>query len=286
MASLDRTADQGGVKNPAPPMGRIASTTPRRSLLPGWTIGWLLPVAVLGGWQILASLGWINARLFPPPTVLIGTVHELILDGYFWEHVTATLLRVASGFILGAAVATVFGALTGYSVLAHRLLDPSLQALRNIPSIAWVPIFILWFGIFEAPKVMLIAVGVFFPVYLGLASAVRDTDRKLVEVGRLYGFTPFAMVRRIFVPAALPTYMMSLRSGLGLGWMFVVAAEFMGASEGLGYLLIDGQMTGRPNVVLSAILLFALLGKLSDIVLERISHRVLSWQDSFDKTRS
>jgi len=286
MASLDRTADEGGVKNPAPPLGRIASTIPRRSLLPGWTIGWLLPVAVLGGWQILASLGWINARLFPPPAVLIGTVHELILDGYFWEHVTATLLRVTSGFILGAAVATVFGALTGYSVLAHRLLDPTLQALRNIPSIAWVPIFILWFGIFETPKVMLIAVGVFFPVYLGLASAVRDTDRKLVEVGRLYGFTPFAMVRRIFVPAALPTYMMSLRSGLGLGWMFVVAAEFMGASEGLGYLLIDGQMTGRPNVVLSAILLFALLGKLSDIVLERISHRVLSWQDSFDKTRT
>ena len=286
MASLDRTADEGGVKNPAPPLGRIASTIPRRSLLPGWTIGWLLPVAILGGWQILASLGWINARLFPPPAVLIGTVHELILDGYFWEHVTATLLRVASGFILGAAVATVFGALTGYSVLAHRLLDPTLQALRNIPSIAWVPIFILWFGIFETPKVMLIAVGVFFPVYLGLASAVRDTDRKLVEVGRLYGFTPFAMVRRIFVPAALPTYMMSLRSGLGLGWMFVVAAEFMGASEGLGYLLIDGQMTGRPNVVLSAILLFALLGKLSDIVLERISLRVLSWQDSFDKTRT
>jgi sulfonate transport system permease protein len=286
MASLDNLADDGGARSPAPPLGDTASTTPRGFRPPGWTIGLIVPLAALALWEGLARLGAIDARLFPPPSVLADTINGLILAGYFWSHVLATLGRVAAGFVLGAAVGTALGALTGYSPLARRLLDPTLQALRNIPSIAWVPLFILWFGIFETPKVMLIAVGVFFPVYLGLASAVAGTDRKLVEVGRLYGLSPWNMVRRIFVPAALPTYVMSLRSGLGLGWMFVVAAEFIGASEGLGYLLIDGQMTGRPNVVLAAILLFAVLGKASDLVLDRTGHRLLAWQDSYDKTRA
>ena len=112
------------------------------------------------------------------------------------------------------------------------LLDPTLQGLRAVPSIAWVPLFILWFGIFEASKIILIAVGVFFPVYLGVMGAVLSVDRKIVEVGRVFRLSGFAMVRRILLPAVLPAYVLSLRAGLGLGWMFVVAAEFMGASDG------------------------------------------------------
>jgi sulfonate transport system permease protein len=153
----------------------------------------------------------------------------------------------AAGFGIGVAVATVLGAAAGYSALVRRLLDPSLQALRAIPSIAWVPLFILWLGIFEASKVTLIAVGVFFPGLsrpdgrdpIGRSQARRSRPR--VPAVRMP-----AMVRRILLPAVLPAYVISLRSGLGLGWMFVVAAELMGASEGLGYLLIDGQQLGKP----------------------------------------
>ena len=119
--------------------------------------------------------------------------------------------------------------------MLRRLLDPTLQALRAIPSIAWVPLFVLWFGIFEGSKVTLIAVGVFFPVYLGVMGAIMSVDRKLVEVGRAFRLSDFEMVRRILLPAVLPAYVVSLRAGLGLGWMFVVAAELMGASEGLVY---------------------------------------------------
>ena len=122
---------------------------------------------------------------------------------------------------------TLFGAVTGYSGLTNRLVDPTLQALRAIPSIAWVPLFILWFGIFEASKVILIAVGVFFPVYLGVMAAILSVDRKIIEVGRVFRLAPHAMVRRILLPAVLPSYVVSLRAGLGLGWMFVIAAEFM-----------------------------------------------------------
>jgi sulfonate transport system permease protein len=186
---------------------------------------------------------------------------------------------VAAGFALGAAVATVAGAATGYSPLLRRLLDPSLQALRAIPSIAWIPLFILWLGIFESSKVTLIAVGVFFPVYLGLMGAIQSVDRKLVEVGRAFRLSDFEMVRRILLPAVLPAYVISLRSGLGLGWMFVVAAELMGASEGLGYLLIDGQQLGKPAEIVAAIVAFAIVGKATDWLIGLAAAPFLQWED-------
>ncbi len=163
--------------------------------------------------------------------------------------------------------------------MARGLLDPTLQALRSIPSIAWVPLFILWFGIFEASKVALIAVGVFFPVYLGVAAAILGIDRKIIEVGRVFRLGRVAMVRRVLLPAILPAWFTSLRSGLGLGFMFVVAAEIMGASEGLGYLLVDGQQLGRPDTIIAAIISFAVLGKLADALLLALTRPFLAWQD-------
>ncbi len=130
-----------------------------------------------------------------------------------------------------------------------------------------MPLFILWLGIFEASKLALIALGVFFPVYLGVAGAIMSVDRKLVEVGRVFRLSRFALAWRVLLPAVLPEWVISLRSGLGLGFMFVVAAEFMGASEGLGYLLVDGQQLGKPDQILAAIIAFALLGKISDSIL-------------------
>ena len=172
--------------------------------------------------------------------------------------------------------------ITGYSALVRRIIDPSLQALRAIPSIAWVPLFILWLGIFEASKVTLIAVGVFFPVYLGVMGAVMSVDRKIVEVGRVFRLTGAQMVRRILLPAVLPSYVIALRSGLGLGWMFVVAAEFMGASEGLGFLLVDGQQLGKPAQIVAAIVAFAVIGKITDWIIVGVSAPFLRWEDRFN----
>jgi len=195
----------------------------------------------------------------------------------------ATLTRVIAGFGLGVIAGTVLGAISGYWGLARRLLDPSVQALRAIPSIAWVPLFILWLGIFETSKIALIAVGVFFPVYLGVMGAILSVDRKIVEVGRTFRLSGPAMIRRILLPAVLPAYVVALRVGLGLGWMFVVAAEFMGASEGLGYLLIDGQQLGKPAQILAAIVIFAILGKTTDWLIELGAAPLLRWQDAFGR---
>ena len=246
-----------------------------------WLIGLILPLGLALGWEAAVALGWGNGRLLPPPSRVIATLADLLYRGDLTGHVLATLQRVALGFLFGVAAGTVLGAVSGYWAVVRRLIDPTLQALRNIPSIAWVPMFILWFGIFETSKVILIAVGVFFPIYLALTGAILSVDRKLVEVGRIFRFSHREMILRVLLPATLPTYVMALRAGLGLGWMFVVAAEFMGAEQGLGFLLVDGQQTGRPAVILAAITAFAVLGKLTDWLLATVAARFLRWEDGF-----
>jgi sulfonate transport system permease protein len=243
-------------------------------------LGFLLPIAVALLWEAAVSLGLAQGRLVPPPSSIFATLWGLAETGELWTHVWATLWRVVVGFLLGAVAGIVFGALSGSSRTTRRLLDPTLQALRAIPSIAWVPLFILWLGIFEASKVALIAVGVFFPVYLGIAGAILSVDRKLVEVGHVFRLSRAKLARRILLPAVLPEAVISLRSGLGLGFMFVVAAEFMGASEGLGYLLVDGQQMGKPDQILAAIIAFALLGKLADSLLVLGTRPLVRWQDT------
>jgi sulfonate transport system permease protein len=242
-------------------------------------LGLLLPVTAAVVWEIIVRMGFSSGRLMPPPSVVFATFVDLAKSGDLQRDTLVTLGRVAAGFGFGVAAATVVGAAAGYSPLIRRLLDPTLQGLRAVPSIAWVPLFILWLGIFEASKVTLIAVGVFFPVYLGLMGAIQSVDRKLVEVGRAFRLTDVEMVYRILLPAVLPAYVLSLRSGLGLGWMFVIAAEFMGASEGLGYLLIDGQQLGKPAEIVAAIVAFAIVGKLSDWLIALAAAPFLRWED-------
>jgi sulfonate transport system permease protein len=247
-------------------------------------LGLLLPVGLAIFWEIAVRMGLSNGRLVPPPSVIFNTFADLAATGELQRHALATLSRVAAGFFFGVTAGTIAGAITGYSALTHRVLDPTLQALRSIPSIAWVPLFILWFGIFEASKIILIAVGVFFPVYLGVMGAVISVDRKIVEVGRVFRLSGVAMVRRILLPAVMPAYVLSLRAGLGLGWMFVVAAEFLGASTGLGFLLIDGQQLGKPAQIVAAIVAFAILGKTTDWLIALISTPFLRWEDRFART--
>src|SRR6202011_2088641 len=242
-------------------------------------LGLVLPVVLAAFWEFAVRMGWSNGRLVPPPSVIWNTFADLAASGELAQHALATLWRVACGFVLGVIAGTVAGAITGYSILTFRLLHPTLQGLRAVPSIAWVPLFILWFGIFEASKIILIAVGVFFPVYLGVMGAVLSVDRKIVEVGRVFRLSGFAMVRRILLPAVMPAYVISLRAGLGLGWMFVLAAEFLGASTGLGFLLIDGQQLGKPAQIVAAIVAFAILGKASDWLIVLVASPFLRWQD-------
>ena len=272
---LPAPEQSGAMARPAP-SGRL-----RQFARPA--LGLLLPVGLALAWEVVVAQGWSNGRLVPPPTKLFAPILELARSGELSRHIVATLTRVFAGFGLGVVAGTALGAVSGYWDLARRLLDPTVQALRAIPSLAWVPLFILWLGIFETSKIVLIAVGVFFPIYLGLMGAIRSVDRKIVEVGRTFRLSGPAMIRRILLPAVLPAYVIALRVGLGLGWMFVVAAELIGASEGLGYLLLDGQQLGKPAQILAAIVIFAILGKTTDWLIELGAAPLLRWQDAFGR---
>jgi sulfonate transport system permease protein len=238
-------------------------------------LGWIIPVSVLLVWELLARLGMLPPNWLPAPTVVGKTIYQFAVSGDLLKHAGITIARVAVGFLLGASAGTLFGGLTGYLPVARKLLDPSLQALRSVPSIAWVPLFLLWLGIQETSKIALISVGAFFPVYLNLSVAMRHVDSKLLEVGKLYRLSSFQMIRRLILPAVLPEYIVGLRSGLGLAWMFVVAAELLGASSGIGYLMIDGEMTGRAAIILASVILFAIFGKTTDWMMTVVGRRLL-----------
>ncbi len=275
------------VSETAPPAGAVVDgAAPRRtaqrrtpSRRPRWLLSFAVPVATLLLWELLARRGLVNARLMPPPSRVVATLFALARSGELATHVGATLTRVGLGFALGAGIGSLAAAAVGTSSLLRVILDPTVQALRAIPSIAWVPLFILWLGIFEASKVALIAVGVFFPVYLGLLDAILGVDRRIVEVGRAFGLGRVALARRVLLPSVLPAWITALRAGLGLGFMFVVAAEIMGASEGVGYLLLDGQQVGKPDQIIAAILVFAVLGQAADALLKLCAAPLLRWQD-------
>jgi len=273
-----------------PALAIPACTRPASRLQPAWLrrrtwLGWIVPLTAITLLELAAHLGWVQSRLLPPPSQIVGTLSALIDQGLA-QHLLASSGRVVAGFTIGALLAIGIGLVTGLNRTAEALLDPCFQALRAIPSLAWVPLLLLWFGIDETPKITLIAIGAFFPVYFGLVSGIANVDRKLVELGEMYALGPLALARRIVLPAALPSLFTGLRNGLSLAWMFLVAAELIAATRGIGYLLTDGRETSRPDVVLAAIVLLAVLGKASDGALKYLEHRKLAWADSLGARRS
>lgn len=240
-----------------------------------------LPVLILLVLEFVVRIGWLPSYQMPAPSEIALTLSDLA-EGALWKHISASLLRVLLGFAIGAGLALVFAAWVGLSREAEAWLEPTFAGLRSIPSLAWVPLLLLWLGIDETSKIVLIAIGAFFPVYLNGVAAIRDIDRKLVEIGQMHGFSRPRLVRRILLPAALPGLFTGLLSGMSLAWMFLVAAELIAATKGLGYLLSDGRETSRPDIVLAAIIVLALLGKLSDGILAGLEKRFLAWRDTFN----
>jgi sulfonate transport system permease protein len=241
----------------------------------------ILPALLLILWQSLITLGVFDRSQLPAPLDVAAAARELIQRGELWTHLAASVVRVGQGFAWGALIALLLGLTVGLARTAEALIAPTLQALRAVPSLAWVPLLILWMGIDEAPKITLVAIGVFFPVYTNLVAGIRSIDRKLVEVGQAYGLSSRALVWHILLPAALPSLSTGLRIGLAQGWLFLVAAELIAASRGLGFLLIDSQNTGRSDIIVLSIVLLALVGKSADWLLSLGEKRLLHWQDAF-----
>jgi sulfonate transport system permease protein len=240
----------------------------------------IAPALLLALWQYLVASGVYTRGQLPYPLDVYRAARQMAEVDLLWPNIQISLERVAQGFGIGVAFAIGLGLLVGLSRLAEELLSPTIEAIRAIPSLAWVPLFVLWMGIDERPKITLIAIGAFFPVFANLVSGIRQIDRRLIEAAAAYGYRRFALAREVLLPASLPSLFTGLRLGLAQAWLFLVAAELIGASKGLGFLLIDGQNSSRADIIVMSILLLALIGKGSDFLLQVAEARLLRWSDA------
>jgi sulfonate transport system permease protein len=243
-------------------------------------IRFAVPLALIAAWWAATGAGWIKSYQLASPRDVVREVFDLAQSGVLWHDLSASISRVALGFAIALVAALILGSLVGGNRRAEQLLDPTLQAIRSVPSLAWVPLILLWLGIGEVAKITLVSIGAFFPIYVALVSGIRGVDRKLIEVGRSFGISQVALIARVLVPATFPQFLVGARIGLTQAWLFLVAAELLAASSGVGFLLTDGQQTSRTDEILVAILLFALLGKLSDSGMRVAERRLVSWADT------
>ena len=231
------------------------------------TAGFVVPIVVLAAWQYVTASGIVPVYRLPQPWAVVEAGVELYERGELWGEIGISVQRVVLGFLFGSLIALAFAAIVGLSKPGRALFAPTLVALRAVPSLAWVPLLILWMQVGEESKVTLVAIGAFFPVYTTVADALGHVSPQLVEAGRSFGLRGWSLFRTVQLPAVIPSVMSGLRLGLAQAWLFLVAAELIGATMGLGFMLSDSQTSGRVDRILLAIVLLALLGTLSNAIL-------------------
>jgi sulfonate transport system permease protein len=277
--------------------GRIDSGagTPARRLPGGravWTRllpavqPWIVPGLALVAWQAAARLGWSSSRVLPSPSEVWRAAARLSSSGELATHVAISSRRAALGFLLGGGIGLGFGLLNGLSRTAERLFDTTLQMGRAVPHLALVPLFILWLGIGEVAKVALVALGAVFPVYLNTLHGLRSIDPRLIEMARVHGLGRAGLLRRVILPGALPSILVGVRYGLGVTWLTLIVAETISADSGIGYLAMNAREFFQADVVMVAILLYALLGKLADVATRLLERGLLPWHATLGTRRA
>jgi sulfonate transport system permease protein len=264
-----------GVSLPRIPLAAILRDLGQR-LLP-----WVVPVGLVALWQIASSQGWLSTRVLPAPSEVIKAAWALSVSGELWTHVKVSAGRALAGLAVGGGLGLAFGLLTGSVKYIETLLDSTIQMVRNIPALALIPLVILWFGIDETAKLFLIAVSVFFPIYINTFHGIRNVDPGLIEMGRTYGLTRWQLYREVILPGALSSILVGLRFSLGLMWVILIVAETISAQAGIGYLTMNAREFLQTDVVLVGILLYALLGKLADVFARGLERYWLRWHPGY-----
>lgn len=248
-------------------------------------VEWVIPAILVCFWQVGVSRGYLSSDLLPSPMDVARAGWNLTVTGELPRDLGVSLLRSLAGLAVGGLLGFILGMLVGVSNLAETLLDGSVQMLRTIPHLALVPLLILWLGIGEETKVTLVALGVLFPIYVNTFHGVRMVDRGLVEMGKVHGLAPWSLFREVLLPGALPSIMVGVRYALGIMWMTLIVAESISARSGIGHLATDAREFLRTDVVLLTIMLYALLGKLADLVARALERRLLSWHPNYFRSR-
>jgi sulfonate transport system permease protein len=246
-------------------------------------VPWLVPFAVLVAWELAARNGGLSSRVLPEPLAVLKAAWSLVESGDMWANVKVSTWRAVTGFTVGGGIGFVLGLATGLFKPAEVALDSTIQMIRNIPALAMIPLVILWFGIGEEAKLFLVALGVFFPVYVNTFHGIRSVDANLVEMARSYGLSGFALYREVILPGALPSILVGVRFALGLMWVMLIVAETISAQSGIGYMTMNAREFLQTDVVVVGILLYALLGKLADMLAKAIERVTLRWHPAYQK---
>jgi sulfonate transport system permease protein len=248
----------------------------KRLLAPA--IGWIAPALLVLVWQASASAGWLPDSLLPSPLAVLAAGWRLTLSGDLPRNVEVSFVRALAGLVGGGAIGFGFGLANGLSRTSDHVTDTTLQMARNIPHLALIPLVIVWFGIDESAKLFLVALGVFFPIYANTLHGVRSIDPQLVEMARSYGMRRFELFRRVILPGALPSIFVGLRYALGIMWLTLIVAETIAAQSGVGYMAMQAREFLQLDVVVLAIVIYALLGKLADVVVRALERACLAWR--------
>jgi len=244
-------------------------------------IPWLVPILLIVIWQFLVQVGWLSTRVLPAPTGVVQAGIQLAKSGELFRHIGVSSWRAFAGFVVGGGIGLVLGLLNGIFPIAEKLLDTSVQMIRNIPHLALIPLVILWFGIGEEAKLFLVALGVMFPIYLNTFHGIRTVDSGLIEMGKVYGLNATSLFWEIILPGALPSILVGLRYALGIMWLTLIVAETIASDSGIGYMAMNAREFMQTDVVVLSILMYALLGKLADTAARVLEEKWLSWHPSY-----
>ncbi|PFM71874.1 ABC transporter permease [Bacillus cereus] len=240
-----------------------------------------IPVIILIIWQLAGVFGLVSKTVLPTPLDIFLAFQELIKTGELFGHLSISVFRAAAGFFIGGGLGIILGTIVGFSTRSEQYLDPSVQMLRTVPHLAVAPLFVLWFGFGETSKVLLIADGAFFPLYVNAFLGIRGVDSKLFDVARVLEFSKRKLITKLILPAALHNLLLGARLSLGVAWVSLVVAELMGSTEGIGYMIMDARQFSNTDIVFVGIIIFAFVGKFSDSLLRLLEVKFLRWRDNF-----
>ncbi|HEX2888320.1 ABC transporter permease subunit [Vineibacter terrae] len=244
-------------------------------------VSWMVPLALVVMWEVLARAGVLSPHVLPAPSKVVGTAVELIAEGRLLGDLGTSLLRAATGFVIGGSIGFSLGTVVGFSRLAEAMLDRTIQMIRAIPFLAILPLVIVWFGVDEGGKIFLVSLGVMFPIYINTVLGIRQVDPKLVELGRVTGLSDWGLVRNIILPGALPSILAGIRYALAVSWLALVVAETIATSSGIGFLAMDAREFLRVDVIVLAIVIYAGIGVLSDAIARALERRLLAWHPNY-----
>jgi len=244
---------------------------------------WLVPASIIAIWQAASSLGLLADSVLPSPLAVLAAGWRLTLSGELPRNIEISFLRAIAGLAVGGGIGFSLGLANALSKIPDKLTDSTLQMIRNVPHLALIPLVILWFGIDEEAKLFLVALGVFFPIYINTLHGVRTVDPQLIEMAKSYGMTPGALFLRVILPGALPSIFVGLRYALGIMWLTLIVAETIAAQSGIGYMAMQAREFMQVDVVVLSILIYALLGKLADTTARLLERASLSWHPAFQK---